>query len=81
MDTELAKIVLESLRVHGTEPMPEGVLVSSCKVFVRPRPTQTDVIGALERLERDGFIAGHSREITGRYWSLTPKGQAKAAEL
>ena len=69
------------LRLEGL-PWPTALLDQAAQRAVLPQPLLSEVHQATRELERDGFIIGQRDDLDGEItWSLTPKGQHKAAQL
>lgn len=81
MNNQVKRTVIRTIARMGDGPAHQDTVVASCRIVLRPQPTVSDVLAALDTLEQDGFIVGKTEELVGRWWSLTPKGMTKAASL
>lgn len=73
--------LLRILRRMEGEPMPEAALRAGAQNMFYPAPSTAEVDTARKELEEDGYIAGLSDDLTGVSWSLTQKGEHKAAKI
>jgi len=82
MKTKLKRSLLAVLNACEGLPFPESALLTAGRLHARPyRPTDSDLLDALQDLERQGFAAAITDELTNeRTWMLTTKGTHRARE-
>ena len=83
MKSKLKRSLLAVLSACERLPFPEMALLTAGRLHARPgRPTDSDLIDALLDLERQGFAAAITDELTNeRTWMLTAKGTHRAREV
>jgi hypothetical protein len=79
---EIKRFVLRALNRTEGLPMPDDTLDDAVRRAVVPVPLKSDIQQAKHELEESDFIQGKKDELDGQVtWSLTGKGQHKAAQL
>jgi len=83
MKTKWKRSLLAVLNACDGLPFPESTLLTAARLHARPyRPTDGDLLAALEELEKQGFAAAITDELTNeRTWMLTIKGTHRAREF
>jgi hypothetical protein len=79
----IKRFVLRALARTSGVPMPDESLSDAVSAAVTPKPLASDISQAKRELEADEFIQSQRDPLDDSLitWTLTPKGQHKAAQL
>lgn len=80
---ELQTFLLTALvGMQQDKMVPECTLFAACRlVFPHKRPTEAELLEAINGMDTQGWIIGENHDLLGRRWMLTPTGRGLARQL
>lgn len=81
--SDIKKFVLRMLLAAKGEPLPDAAIDQGIKDHMAPRPLQHDIDQAKRELEEGLFTLAQRDDLDPNLvtWTLTGKGQHKAAQI